>query len=162
MGKYHPANYKPPSTTSVTTPTSAPSPSLTTCPLPPTNLAIPASTGKRNRDGRPHHQRSDGDVKRKLQQYQRDMIAQGRLASGSGVAALKGKPEPTSPKLLPAGSPGPITPFELEESAGYMVAGARSSGSLIGGLERERERDMVEGMIRRERERRQSPMASPV
>ena len=89
------------------------------------------------------------------------MIAQARLASDSGVAASKGTPEPISPRLLPAGSPGPITPFELEESAGYMAAGARSSGSLIGGFESERERDMVESMIRREEERRQSPMASP-
>jgi hypothetical protein len=90
------------------------------------------------------------------------MIAQARLASDSKVAASKGTPEPISPRLLPAGSPGPITPFELEESAGYMVAGARNGESLIGGgLERERERDMVESMIRREGERRQSPMASP-
>ncbi len=90
------------------------------------------------------------------------MIAQARLASDPGVLGLKGAPEPVSPRLLPAGSPGPITPFELEESAGYIVVGTRTSESLTGsGLEREREPEMVESTIRGEGERRQRPMANP-
>jgi hypothetical protein len=32
--------------------------------------------------------------------------------------------EPNSPRLQPMGSPGPITPFELEEADGYIVAGS--------------------------------------
>lgn len=41
------------------------------------------------------------------------------------------KKEPISPRLLPAGSPGPITPFELEDldgandGDGYIAAGHR-------------------------------------
>lgn len=51
------------------------------------------------------------------------------------------KKEPVSPRLLPTGSPGPITPLELEMDGdeGYLVAGTRArGGSLISaGLEAE-------------------------
>jgi hypothetical protein len=60
------------------------------------------------------------------------------MSKGSNLKA-----KPISPRLLPAGSPGPITPFELEgEDDGYIVAGGRARGnSLIGnGLDKERER----------------------
>jgi hypothetical protein len=163
MGKYHPSNYKSTPTSSVTTPTAF---SGIAAPFPSTNLAIPNATRKRSTSGRPGHERKSSDVKRKIQQYQRDMISQARFAGvssgGSMKTALK---EPSSPRLLPAGSPGPITPFELEESAGYLMAGTQGGGGLIGsGNEREREREMetVERMIKREKERRQSPVASPV
>jgi len=67
------------------------------------------------------------------------MIAQARISAQTSLGAQK--KEPTSPRLLPCGSPGPITPLELEMDAedGYMVAGARARGSLIGGgLEKEK------------------------
>lgn len=35
--------------------------------------------------------------------------------------------KPVSPRLLPLGSPGPVTPMELEESAGYLAAGAEGT-----------------------------------
>jgi len=54
---------------------------------------------------------------------------------------------------MPLGSPGPITPFELEESAGYLVAGARMGGAFSGGGGVEREREIV-GRFIREEERR--------
>jgi hypothetical protein len=76
------------------------------------------------------------------------MIAQARRGAGSSAAGNTSRvPKPKSPQLLPTGSPGPITPFELEESAdeGYIAAGMRARGnSLIGGgleCERERERE---------------------
>jgi hypothetical protein len=51
------------------------------------------------------------------------------------------KKGPISPRLLPCGSPGPITPLELEMDGedGYMVAGYRSRGGSLtgGGLEAE-------------------------
>lgn len=90
-------------------------------------------------------------MKRKLQQYQRDMIAQARFATSHTKHGLQLQmPKPLSPKLMPAGSPGPITPFELEqESAGYLTRGSRPrSNSLIGnGLEKEKERQLVEDII---------------
>jgi len=75
------------------------------------------------------------------------MIAQARVASASHGGAGK-TPKPDSPRIMPLGSPGPITPFELEEASGYMVAGARAGG---GGDEKERE--MVGRMIRDEERR---------
>lgn len=120
--------------------------------MPPNELQIPAS-GKTNK--RPAYERRTSDVKRKLQQYQRDMIAEARLAglpSNQEQACIM---KPTSPKLRPRGSPGPITPLELEESAGYMVAG-------MGEGDRERQREIVERMIEQERNMKGSGSGSPV
>jgi hypothetical protein len=55
----------------------------------------------------------------------------------AGVTLAGGgkKKEPNSPRLLPAGSPGPITPFELEmedSEEGYIVAGHRARGGSVG------------------------------
>lgn len=164
IGKYHPSNYKlaggPSLGGSGVAPTSSPIQALPT-----TSLQIPPKSNKRTQ---PHHERRTSDVKRKLQQYQRDMIAQARLASSlhthghshsHGGMQGGGRVKPDSPKLMPLGSPGPITPFELEESAGYLVAGARAGTQ--GG---EKEREMVGRMIREEEQRmgaRGSP-GSPV
>ncbi|KAM9874695.1 hypothetical protein VDGL01_11252 [Verticillium dahliae] len=88
--------------------------------------------------------RTDIDAKRKLQQYQRDMISQAIAAarevlrnvrassssnstSATTTTTLDGRPlktlhqfgasavhEPISPRLLPLGSPGSVTPMDLE------------------------------------------------
>jgi len=119
MGKYHPSNYK----------LVAPAISTGLSPIPvstqPTELEIP-SPDKSNK--RSAYERRTNDVKLKLQQYQRDMIAQARLAGlPGGSQDQAGSAKPSSPKLQPLGSPGPITPLELEESSGYMAAGMRES-----------------------------------
>lgn len=108
--------------------------------MPPSHLKIP-SPGKTNK--RPAYERRTSDVKRKLQQYQRDMISEARLA-GLPSNQEAGTAKPSSPRLLPCGSPGPITPLELEESSGYMVAG-------MGEADRDRQREIVERMIEQER-----------
>lgn len=141
MGKYYPSNYKSPANTSLNNPNS--SAATPQAPMPPT-LSIPTTILKRGSKHQPGHERKSSDMKRKLQQYQRDMIAQTRTAS----AAASGVPmayfdEPIPPKLQPAGSPGPITPFELEESSGYIVAGrqaerVRKASLASNGLERQR------------------------
>ncbi|KAM3084610.1 hypothetical protein ACMFMG_001286 [Clarireedia jacksonii] len=141
-GKYYPSNYRP-------SPTS-PNPAAVLN----TSLQLP-SKNQREKPTNPHHQRRTSDIKRKLQKYQRDMIEQARLAAGSsssGVPSISST-KPISPRLLPLGSPGPITPFELEESAGYLIAGQRGSrGGLLG--DGTREQEAVERMIRAEEERR--------
>lgn len=117
-GKYHPSNYQ-------ITPTSlSPPPSLSAA-----NLTLPsASSGKTKSSPTKQHQRKGSDVKRKLQQYQRDMIAQAKLASVAQPVSgggLLGKP--ISPKLVPMKSPDELctamTPLELTENAGYLGAG---------------------------------------
>ncbi|TVY46936.1 hypothetical protein LCER1_G009256 [Lachnellula cervina] len=138
-GKYYPSNYNSPATTRVSTPTSA------VAPLPPTNLILPSATAhKTKRQKSSGHERNSSDVKRKLQQYQRDMIAQARHAKsrtgGKGPGFHIQLPKPISPKLMPAGSPGPITPFELEECDEYLTSGTRDRGgsSIGGGLQRDK------------------------
>ncbi|EKD14401.1 uncharacterized protein L3040_008238 [Drepanopeziza brunnea f. sp. 'multigermtubi'] len=116
-GKYYPSNYQSPNPSEISTPPS----SLPRISLPPTNLSLPPTSSKRASKDRAGHERTSSDVKRKLQQYQRDMIAQAQ-ETASTLRATTSK-EPLSPRLLPVGSPGPITPFELEEADGYLVAG---------------------------------------
>lgn len=147
MGKYHPANYK--------NATEFPKPAPTSVQMPPTNLSMPSTAvGKKNKS-QPGHERYDLDVARQIKEYKRQMTRAQMAAAASGGA---GDPEPISPQLLPLGSPGPITPFELEEAgqSDYVVAGGRGRAeSLIGnGLERERDREIVSRMIRAEEERR--------
>ncbi|KAM5347158.1 hypothetical protein ACJ41O_010163 [Fusarium nematophilum] len=81
----------------------------------------------------------DTELRRKLQQYQRDMIAQASIAANellgssaksgnklAGGVSLNSLPlrdsrfaapaphKPRSPRLAPLGSPGPVTPMDLE------------------------------------------------
>ncbi|KAI1080480.1 hypothetical protein F5B20DRAFT_580147 [Whalleya microplaca] len=83
------------------------------------------------------HSRNESEAKRRLQQYQRDMIAQATLALNGGnvnaatlsslrTMGFSSMPKPSKPRLVPLGSPGPVTPMELEGSGdGYL--GARGS-----------------------------------
>ena len=84
------------------------------------------------------------ETRRRMLQYQRDMVAQATLALGNretagsgGGPATSGLPlkeariaaaalqrKPKSPKLAPLGSPGPVTPMELGGSgASYLDKG---------------------------------------
>lgn len=73
------------------------------------------------------------DSKKRLEQYQRDMIAQASMALDSYKStspAMQSIPDirvggvtprkPMSPRLDPLGSPGPVTPMELETAANYI------------------------------------------
>ncbi|KAH7158269.1 hypothetical protein B0J13DRAFT_192782 [Dactylonectria estremocensis] len=141
MGKYYPSNYEQRNTSQ-------------------TNLRqsirgslSPSSTSTTNSDGtlqpsdRSHIATPESEIQRKLQQYQRDMVAQASMAAneilsssvntdatpGNGrsfgsvhiqntrftaPAPLK----PISPKLLPLGSPGPVTPMTLESAGGCYLS----------------------------------------
>jgi len=98
---------------------------------------------------------SEAESRRRLQEYQRDMMAQvtsrahellGRKSQGKNgspkhkaLAGMKGLPSasinlgptllrPNSPRLHPLGSPGPVTPMELETNDGnYFNKGKRGS-----------------------------------
>ncbi|KAI9649350.1 hypothetical protein NHQ30_001923 [Ciborinia camelliae] len=148
-GKYYPSNY--------TSSPSSPIPILNG-----DNLQLPPKN-HRQKSTNPDHQRRSSDIKRKLQKYQRDMIEQARMVHASvtsspGASASGSKP--ISPRLHPLGSPGPITPFELEESSGYLIAGQIRSGGLVeSGL---RENEAIGRMIRVEERRRLEGQSSPV
>lgn len=156
LGKYHPSNYK------ITSPTPKVSATPSVAPAPP-ELSLPPAKSS----SRPHHRRQGSDVKQKLQQYQRAMIEQARVATAlSGPDATA--PKPTSPKLHPLGTVGPITPLELEESlhAGYLVAGSLGKASTIydipttmgpprdsAGTSNQQEQDAIDKIIKAEEER---------
>lgn len=85
------------------------------------------------------------------------MIAQARLAtslaSGRGHGMQIQMPKPISPKLVPAGSPGPITPFELEEGGSYITAAPRGRENSLSGDGLESGNQLVEDIISMEAER---------
>ena len=135
LGKYHPSNYSSPSTTAAVTPTAS-SPSN---PQYTASIAIPTALQLEPKRKKPTHERRASDVTRKVQQYQRDMIVQARLASVPKNVSTSGSAKPVSPRLLPLGSPGPITPFELEGDEGYHAAGLTASLMRQGGVEEGRE-----------------------
>lgn len=65
------------------------------------------------------------------------MVEQAASAGRMQYAGAK----PISPRLIPLGSPGPVTPMELEESAGYLGAGSKvmSQSELIAKIHRAEE-----------------------
>ncbi|KAK3298130.1 uncharacterized protein B0H64DRAFT_65719 [Chaetomium fimeti] len=139
MGKYYPSNWE----------TRHGKPSQAR----PSAMAQPAPSSMRSEPQVPKFQgdqlgpqRSVTDVKRRLLQYQRDMVAQaanaliastGSAGSSypSGVPPPKGQlaamflrtHKPPSPRLEPVGSPGPVTPMSLEADS-YLSLGPSSMG----------------------------------
>ena len=176
LGKYHPSQYKNKSNNTPSLNSSSSSSNSSSKAR--VNLhGQETSSVKANRSETPGgsslggqgHARNSSDVRRKLQQYQRDMVEQTAQAG----RIVMDHPNPTSPRLEPLGSPGPVTPMALEESGGYLAAGfkgmrpaASSVKSPLGSPGREfrdggrgsHERlydagEMVRRMIREEEER---------
>jgi len=175
MGKYYPSNYE------------RRSPTNTQHHRPPPTAAHAKSdsqTIKHRTDST--HSRLDSGAKHRLQQYQRDMIAQAALAarevlggtanrgaSGlpAGASALEGLPlmniqlgssvmrghKPVSPRLLPLGSPGPVTPIDLEGGGdSYMTR-----GEVVAGLDAGRDQKDVNLSVRVEEDRRLRGAVTP-
>lgn len=140
MGKYYPSNWemhnKQQSHHRPSVSDSIASASKTDSQLPPHAMTptSPASSASA------HPPSADAEARRRMQQYQRDMVAQAALAlNGSGNKGMKlapglsikdlrfghGTPQkPVAPKLAPLGSPGPVTPMELEAAGGgYLDKG---------------------------------------
>jgi hypothetical protein len=148
-GKYYPSNYMSPDVYRSSTP-------RVTAPAPPTTLQIPAFTSENKKKNVSSHGRNSSEVKRKIQKYQRDMLAQARYANPKD-SVRNAVPEPISARLLPIGSPGPInTPLELDESDGYLMAGTRTRGEGLTSQGFERQQNVVDAMISMERSRMRS------
>ncbi|KAJ2994392.1 hypothetical protein NUW58_g1572 [Xylaria curta] len=147
MGKYYPSNYERrkdekkgkkhrPKTSDPTTSSSTNS-----------TLQVPASSQTSSTG----HSRHESEAKRRLQQYQRDMMAQAAIALNRGTtneAALdsirsygfSSMMKPSKPRLVPLGSPGPVTPMQLEGSdVGYLEVhgGARTEPGHVKGPQEE-------------------------
>lgn len=174
MGKYYPSNYEAKqrrsnqSTPNASRPSSAAGPSSMK-----TETAVPQITRTDS-----SHSRSNSDAKRRLQQYQRDMVAQAtqaarqiasgpgssaHLAAAHGVSVQKfqlGSHRPISPRLQPLGSPGPVTPMELEGhggEAGYLGRGRPVPSPDAGREDDAIARAMAAEAARMRREGRASP-----
>ncbi|KAF8467262.1 hypothetical protein BDZ91DRAFT_723699 [Kalaharituber pfeilii] len=77
-------------------------------------------------------------AQQQLQLHQKDLIQQATRGSLPSHLLF-----PTSPRLIPIGSPGPVTPLTLEESqGGYLFAGSASSSSGLPFLQ-QREMDKL-------------------
>ncbi|KAL2135027.1 hypothetical protein VTI74DRAFT_10064 [Chaetomium olivicolor] len=150
MGKYYPSNWE-----------KRQGKAAHTQHRPPT-LAQPLASGIRSEPQVPKyhgggdhaHSKPGSDVKRRLQQYQRDMVAQAAMAanallansptaadsivasSTTGVSVPTAKlaatflktHKPHAPRLRPVGSPGPVTPMSLEGDS-YLSVGRPVSPS---------------------------------
>ncbi|KAL0253025.1 hypothetical protein SLS55_010475 [Diplodia seriata] len=118
LPRFHPANFPSSSSSSAaTTPNTNPN-----SPQPPPS---PRS-----------QQKQYSEAQRQLYVYQRELIANAtrNMATGS---------KPASPRLNPLGSPGPVTPLELEGQGGdYLTAGAKAAGNLC-----DSRNDLVEKLL---------------
>lgn len=89
------------------------------------------------------HQRIYSDAQKQLFFNQREMLSAAARGTSPSQAG-----KPRSPRLQPLGSPGPVTPLELEEDGGYLLAGARPTSSDTTSSEQ-----LVERLIREESRR---------
>lgn len=85
------------------------------------------------------------DVQKQLYFNQREVLS-ARVTSPSQAG------KPVSPRLHPLGSPGPVTPLELEGNEGYLVGGARNASNDTTTSE-----ELVEQLIRQETGQNRSP-----
>lgn len=77
----------------------------------------------------------NSDSHSRMKQYQRDMVAQTAMAlsgTAKGAASLEARlttpRKPIAPRLIPLGSPGPVTPMELEASQeSYLDKASKTS-----------------------------------
>ena len=109
LPRYHPANYA--STNSSTVYTSA------------SPLSSPQPTMSPRQQ-----QRQYSEPQKQLHHYQRELINLNRASVKSPSLNSLRLPRPMSPRLVPHGSPGPITPLELEEREGFFFGGLRTEG----------------------------------
>jgi hypothetical protein len=101
LPRFHPANFPSQNSSYASTPMSGPN-----SPQPPMSPRA--------------HQRQYVEAQRQMLNYHRELLA-------SGSRSHRSTPKPSSPRLCPTGSPGPVTPLELEDAGGYLAAGVTSN-----------------------------------
>jgi hypothetical protein len=117
LPRFHPANFPSSQSSSVASTPSA-------GPLSPSN---PPPSPKAQ-------QRLYSEAQKQLYLYHRETLA-AQAAVTAAASAGSGRPpslrfeKPLSPRLAPLGSPGPVTPLELEGQDGYLMAGAAHASS---------------------------------
>ncbi|KAF2157311.1 hypothetical protein K461DRAFT_14714 [Myriangium duriaei CBS 260.36] len=104
LPRFHPANYPSAHSSFANTPSSGPS-----------SPHAPCSPGVQ--------QKLSHETQRQIHAYQRDHVA--RPTSSQYLE------RPDSPRLQPLGSPGPVTPLELESADGYLSLSKPASRSIV-------------------------------
>lgn len=172
MGKYYPSNYEHRMASNSSQPSQQRRPSTRA------DAAGVAHSEPQLRYRRENsHLRTGSEAKRLVEQYQRDMVAQASMAlysNASGMSPSARIPDnaglrniqlgttmlrthkPLSPRLVPLGSPGPVTPMELDGNGDGYLSRGRATGGLDAGLQN---LDSASGIRAEERQRRegQSP-----
>lgn len=88
------------------------------------------------------------EAQKQLYLYQRETLA-------AHAAFQSTKEKPDSPRLEPLGSPGPVTPLELEGQEGYLIAGVRAAGQS------DISKELVEKLIEQEAMRNNDALQPP-
>lgn len=136
-------------------------------PLHPANFESRTSSPRNtSHSGTAAHNRQTSDAQRTLQRYQRDIVLS---ATRTALVNTKKSPlaRPSSPRLDPLGSPGPVTPLLLGGQDDYFLAG--SGAASRSKLKESERRDLADRLIAAERDRlshperfeRHSPAVSP-
>lgn len=103
LPRFHPANFESRQSSAAGTPATGPN-----SPQPPLSPRT--------------QQRQYSDAQKQLYfSYQQQLVAASRTTKPQQG------PKPTSPRLIPMGSPGPVTPLELEGADGYLTAGVNTN-----------------------------------
>ncbi|KAL5384642.1 hypothetical protein PMIN03_011596 [Paraphaeosphaeria minitans] len=96
LPRFHPANFASQGSSAAGTPTT--NPNSPQAPLSPRT-----------------HQRHYSEVQRQMYSYQQQLMV-------NAARQARANTKPSSPKLAPLASPGPVTPMELEGADGYLTA----------------------------------------
>jgi hypothetical protein len=177
-GKYYPSNYEQSQEQSRSRPSVQPSGYR------PARSAFQVPTSRPSGKTRKEHQNPES--KQRLQQYQREMVAQATLAatrlmgtagpmkasdpqapmlaSTCGQGGSWTADDPCAPRLDPLGSPGPVTPMEL--AAGNAREGYLTLGGALTGPNSSRQSEEISEALRMDQDRRRreghgSPVVSP-
>ncbi|KAF2686990.1 hypothetical protein K458DRAFT_297167 [Lentithecium fluviatile CBS 122367] len=70
------------------------------------------------------HQKQYSEVQRQMYLYQQQLVANAARQARGPVA------NPSSPRLNPLDSPGPVTPMDLEGADGYLTAGVTTNDAV--------------------------------
>ncbi|KAL8697558.1 MAG: hypothetical protein Q9201_007068 [Fulgogasparrea decipioides] len=102
------------------------------------------------------HGRQLSDAQKMLQRHQRDLVINAtRTASLTNIKSPKRRP--SSPRLNPRSSPGPITPLMLEGQTDYFLGGPNAAAASTSTSKGSEHRETVDRLIGGERDRIRHP-----
>ncbi|KAL8873116.1 MAG: hypothetical protein Q9174_001363 [Haloplaca sp. 1 TL-2023] len=101
------------------------------------------------------HARQVSELQKNMQRHQRALLINATRAAATPTTSKPPAHRPSSPRLNPMTSPGPITPLMLEGQTDYFLGGPKTSAAS--GSKAGDRREMVDNLIDVERERIRHP-----